>query len=338
MTSKAAVPIDVLMPVFNAQAYLAEALESIIGQTYIHWNMLIIDDGSTDDSLKIIQHYANKDPRICFRSRENKGLVATLNELTQWSSAPFIARMDGDDISREDRLEKQLTFLNNNTHIDLLGSWVQLFGIKNEVWHFRATDPQIRTVSFFGKCSLLHASLMARREVFDSYPFDPEFTHLEDFDFLTRIISTGQYAMACIREPLYFYRQHGDSVVYSYEQLREEKSKEVFYRFLHDLKVELSEHERQLFSTFTGGRCTSISELSEIGSLLKSLTKLLKVNTPDVDKEFDYRWLLFCKKNLNEEQVYEYFTQFFGSDKYVFLDCKEAYLAKKNIALEYVRP
>jgi glycosyltransferase involved in cell wall biosynthesis len=326
VTNKPSDLIDVLIPVYNAQAYLNEALDSIIKQTHRNWRMLIVDDGSTDDSLSIIQQYAKQDSRIIYRSRENKGLVATLNELTAWSTAPFIARMDADDISHEQRFEKQLKFLMQDPHLSLLGSWVQLFGIKNEIWHFRATDQQIRIVSFFGKCSLLHASLMCRREVFELYPFDPEFTHLEDFDFLTRIIADNKFKMASMRESLYYYRQHNSSIVYNHEQLRLSKSKQVFKRFLNALGLQLSEYELQLFDKFNTGQSVSIEVLDEIGCLLQSIKKVLTNNTPDVDKEFDYRWLLFCKKNLKSDKIYAYFIKYFDSCDFVFIELKSQYI------------
>jgi glycosyltransferase involved in cell wall biosynthesis len=112
--------ISVLMPVYNAELYLEEAIKSIINQTFENFEFIIIDDGSTDDSLKIIQKYEDKDSRIICISRENKGIIYSLNEGLNISSGQYIARMDADDISYPDRLEAQYLFMLENK-LDVCG-------------------------------------------------------------------------------------------------------------------------------------------------------------------------------------------------------------------------
>ena len=118
--------ISVCMPVYNAGKYLADAVESILGQTFADFEFLILDDGSTDDSLEILRRYADRDPRIRLTSRPNKGLVASLNELIDQSRGEFIARMDGDDISLPERFQKQVDYLRAHPGCLLVGSRVRL--------------------------------------------------------------------------------------------------------------------------------------------------------------------------------------------------------------------
>src|ERR1022692_2199628 len=106
--------ISVVMPVFNSELYLAEAIESILDQTYRDFEFLIMNDGSTDNSLKIIKKYAWIDQRIHFWTHSNKGVTVTLNDLLKKSHCDLIARMDADDISLPERFEKQIDFLHNN--------------------------------------------------------------------------------------------------------------------------------------------------------------------------------------------------------------------------------
>ena len=113
--------ISVLMPVYNAAPYLAEAIESILNQTFTDFEFLIIDDGSTDRSAEIVNAYARKEERIRFLSRENRGLPATLNELASMARAPLLARMDADDISTPDRFEKQVAFLADSPDVIVAG-------------------------------------------------------------------------------------------------------------------------------------------------------------------------------------------------------------------------
>ena len=118
--------ISVVLPVFNGDKYLSEAIESILNQTYINFEFIIINDGSTDGSLTIIENYRVKDNRIVVISRENKGLIASLNEGIRIANGGYIARMDQDDLSLPTRLEEQVKFMDSN-QLDICGTYVQLF-------------------------------------------------------------------------------------------------------------------------------------------------------------------------------------------------------------------
>ncbi|MBI5094602.1 MAG: glycosyltransferase family 2 protein [Candidatus Hydrogenedentes bacterium] len=107
----AAPAVSVVMSVYNGERYLAEAIESILGQTYRDFEFIIIDDGSTDESLKIVEGYASRDNRIRLVSRPNRGLAAALNDGIEIARAPIIARMDADDVSLPKRFEKQMLYM-----------------------------------------------------------------------------------------------------------------------------------------------------------------------------------------------------------------------------------
>ena len=116
----------VLMPVYNAEKYVAEAIDSILNQTFNDFEFLIINDGSTDNSLDIIKSY--DDPRITIINNEtNLGLSHTLNKGIELARGEYIIRMDADDISLSIRLEKQIEFMDSNQHIGICGSWIQTF-------------------------------------------------------------------------------------------------------------------------------------------------------------------------------------------------------------------
>lgn len=112
--------ISVILPVYNGEKYLDEAIESILNQTYTNFEFIIINDGSKDDSLEIIRKYEQQDSRIIVISRENKGLIATLNEGIGKAKGKYIARMDQDDISLPQRFEKQLKYMIEN-NLDICG-------------------------------------------------------------------------------------------------------------------------------------------------------------------------------------------------------------------------
>ena len=114
--------ISVLLPVYNVEPYVAEALESIQSQTFSDVDIVVVDNGSTDRTLRIVEDHASTDRRITVVGRpRNQGLSAALNFGLTFCRAPFIARMDGDDIALPTRLEKQLRFLEENPSVSLVG-------------------------------------------------------------------------------------------------------------------------------------------------------------------------------------------------------------------------
>ena len=117
--------VTVLMPVYNAERFLREAIDSILGQSFKHFEFLIIDDGSTDASADIIASY--RDSRIRFvRNRTNLGITPTLNKGIALASCELIARMDADDISHPQRLQKQFGYMKRNPECALLSSWARV--------------------------------------------------------------------------------------------------------------------------------------------------------------------------------------------------------------------
>jgi glycosyltransferase involved in cell wall biosynthesis len=113
--------ISVCMPVYNAERYVSEAIESVLSQTFKDFEFLILDDGSTDGSLAILKGHAERDPRIRLTSRPNKGLAPTLNELMDQARGEFVARMDADDVSLPERLERQADYLRKHPDCVIVG-------------------------------------------------------------------------------------------------------------------------------------------------------------------------------------------------------------------------
>ena len=122
--------VTVLMAVYNGEKYLREAIESILDQTYTNFEFLIINDGSSDRTEEIILSYNDKRIRY-IKNEQNLKLIASLNKGLDLAKGEFIARMDADDISLPERLEKQINFLEKHPEIGLLGSWVRTLGLTN---------------------------------------------------------------------------------------------------------------------------------------------------------------------------------------------------------------
>ena len=121
--------ISVIMSVFNGEKYFSEAIESILNQTFTNFEFLVIDDCSKDDSFNILNTYAEKDSRIrLFRNNKNQGLANSLNILVKKTKGKLVARMDADDISLPDRLEKQYKYCMNDPKLAICGTYIEMFG------------------------------------------------------------------------------------------------------------------------------------------------------------------------------------------------------------------
>lgn len=162
--------LSVFMPVYNSEAYLAEAIESILAQTFSDFELIIIDDASTDSSYGIIEKYAREDDRIkTYRNRANSGIAMTCNKAVYLSGGEYIARMDSDDIALKHRLEVQWDFMRTNRHLSLCGGWAYIIDERGrEIGTFkrpcgwkkinriiRYTNPVIHPTSFMVKRGFL---------------------------------------------------------------------------------------------------------------------------------------------------------------------------------------
>ncbi|OPJ54847.1 glycosyltransferase [Clostridium oryzae] len=210
--------VSVIMPVYNNEKYLCESIESILNQTYKNFEFIVIDDGSSDDSHKIINGYASRDNRIIVISREHKGLVYSLNEGINMASGKYVARMDADDISMPARLEKQVNYLDKNKSTDILGTFIEAFGdvddneknTCNRAFNFQIDEENIVEISLKGT-PIAHPSVMFRSDCIRSLGgYDELYKYTEDYELWIRALNYG-YQIKNIQEKLLKYRIHNGS-------------------------------------------------------------------------------------------------------------------------------
>ncbi|MGA3161873.1 MAG: glycosyltransferase [Terracidiphilus sp.] len=198
--------ISVLMNVYNVEAYISEALESIQSQTFSDIDIVVVDDGSMDGTRHILKKFASTDSRIkVVGTPDNRGIPYALNLGLGFCRSPYIAKMDGDDIALPTKLEKQFQFLKDNPHIALVGcatTAIDQFGHPIPglgVSRKPVTQEEIaRTMLLASPCS---HSWLARREVYDALSGYREMTYSEDYDFLLRAVSAG-YLLSNLPEAL----------------------------------------------------------------------------------------------------------------------------------------
>lgn len=199
--------VSVALPVFNAEKTVELAIHSILYQTYSHFELIIINDGSTDATLSIIKQFSDSRIRV-FSDGQNKGLTIRLNQAIELSRGIYFARMDADDISFPERFERQVMFLEHNKDVDLLGTGALIFqGDGKVVSTFPVSEKhtEICRRPWLSFC-LVHPSWMGRTAWFRTHRYRlPEVIRAEDQDLLLRTYETSCFAN--LTETLLGYRQ-----------------------------------------------------------------------------------------------------------------------------------
>jgi glycosyltransferase involved in cell wall biosynthesis len=203
--------ISVIMSVYNAGKYVKEAVESILGQTFSDLEFIIVDDGSTDGSGKVLSAF--RDPRIRLVHQENRGLITSLNAGVEMARGEYIARQDADDVSLPERLEKQVTFLDIHPEIAIVGTSVietDEDGDLLKVYNSPEGDAEIKKALSFD-VPVCHASMMFRKSLIkDAGLYREKLRLVEDYDLLIRVGERSK--LGNIREPLYKVRIRPGSV------------------------------------------------------------------------------------------------------------------------------
>lgn len=205
--------VTVLMPAYNAADFIHESIGSILDQTFRDFELLVIDDGSSDGTPDIVSSI--RDIRIrLIRHSENKGLVATLNEGLISASSPLVARMDADDVAMRCRLAQQFNYLNANNHIDAVGSAATIIGsagIPRGVMRVPFSTPWLKWDLCF-RNSVPHCSVMMRRErILNEYGGYAASRKSEDYALWSEIAAQNRFGM--IRDKLVKYRVHDGSIM-----------------------------------------------------------------------------------------------------------------------------
>lgn len=251
--------ISVILPVYNGAAYIEDAIKSIINQTLQDFELILINDGSTDKSLSIITRYIAKDKRIKVIDRKNKGLIYSLNEGISQAKGEFIARMDADDICMPTRFEKQLNYMQEH-NLDLCGSWTQPFTAEKilPIRKYPEKHEDIIITMIFFNC-FAHPSMMIRKKVFSRLKYNNEVA--EDYQLWCNAIAIG-FRAGNVPEVLLKYREHAQQITKNKAAELEDSAKRITKDFTSklgsaELKISqnverlILEGDRKLFLTIS---------------------------------------------------------------------------------------
>jgi glycosyltransferase involved in cell wall biosynthesis len=249
--------VSVIMPVYNGERYIHQAVASILAQDLIDFELIIINDGSTDNTRAILGKYTDK--RIILVDQTRKGLIGSLNLGLTLARGQYVARMDSDDVALPGRIRKQLAFLHRHREIGILGAacWlVDAQGRKIGRKHWPTNDLLIRWRCLL-ECPFAHPTVIIRKDVLvgnDLY-YDETFEAVEDYELWTRVLkyTCGKN----LQTPLLFYRLHQDSQSSRHYGLQHENHNRVALRTIRQQLPQIDINDEQfslLRALFIGGR------------------------------------------------------------------------------------
>lgn len=270
--------ISVIMPAYNAEEYIKEAIDSILNQTFTDFEFIIIDDCSTDSTAEIIKAYT--DERIkYYKNEKNLGVAETLNRGLDLATGDYIARMDSDDISLPKRFEKQVKFMGKHRDVSVLGTSIEFFGAMSGVRFFSGTHEELKVDLLFD-CCFAHPSVMIRREtlVKEGYRYDNAFNKMEDYNLWTEVVK--RYKLATIKDVLLKYRIHKGQVTQQISQEKLVQKERLIKKQLEELNI-ANDSDSGLFLEYLNGKFNansdSILKLNNFFRKVKNQNKLLNI-------------------------------------------------------------
>lgn len=273
--------VSVLMPVYNAEQYLAQAIDSILKQTFTDWELILINDGSTDNSEAIITQY--EDERIYYiRNASNSGLIKTLNKGIDFCHGKYIARMDADDVCEPSRLQKQVDFMELHADYVMCGTNATVIDNNgNETGKIEnlSSDNYLK-INLLFSTPFIHPSVMIRTEILRNNRYDENYLHVEDYELWCRLAQLGK--VANIEDKLIRYRWHQTNVSVLNSTLQDELKGKVIQREL-DIFLDLKPTKEELyyhtltFNLYKLGNKADIST-NEFDNISKWFSKIIAQN------------------------------------------------------------
>jgi len=266
--------ITVLMPVYNCEMFVKEAVESILNQTYVDFELLIIDDASTDSTVSIIKSF--NDSRIkLIKKKLNTGLTNSLNQGLKLAKGKYIARMDGDDVSLPLRLAKQVTYLEANPEVVLCGTSYEIIDEeKRTIIPEKHND--IKLALLKDNC-IAHPSVMIRKKILEEFSifYDAAKEPAEDYALWIQLLSVGK--LHNLQEVLLKYRMHNSSVSRKRDEEQEKRAIEIKLQLLSQLDIDLKDQECEILKKCFKKRVTI--DFDEIKVFKQLHAKLIASNT-----------------------------------------------------------
>lgn len=303
--------ISVVLPVYNCEEFIFETVASILNQTYKDFELIIVDDFSSDNTVSVIEKF--KDFRIkLIKKEKNTGYTDSLNYAISIAKGEYIARMDGDDVCVSTRFEKQVAFLENNPDVVLCGTAIKFIGLDNGVKIYPLSHDSIKIKLCFGT-PFCHPSVMGKKQVFLQAPYDKKFEPAEDIHLWSRIVNVGK--VVNLDEVLLHYRAHSNQVSVSNREIQKQNSFFVRMEYLKNFALKDKFSDEELKIIFIHDKIHSLQECEIVIKFFKYLeSKNFLINEFDV-KEFN---LMIDNIKLNMLKSFFNLKTFFRFDSLLF--------------------
>ena len=262
--------VSVVMPAYNAEKYIGEAIESILNQTFTDFEFIIVDDCSKDKTADIVNSYSDKRIRF-YQNDKNMGVATTLNRGLDLATGEYIARMDSDDISLPERFEKQVAYMSAHPECAVCGTDIELFGAKRGVFAHSGTAELLKVDSLFAS-PLAHPTVMMRSSVIGALGmhYDGDYNGIEDYELWIRV--TEKYDLGNLNEILFRYRIHPAQVTQNYSDDYLKKIFKLKKRQMEALSIQNENAGFGLFVDFCNGkRKFESKEIQELLSFFKMI-------------------------------------------------------------------
>lgn len=294
--------LSIIMPVFNAELFVAEAIQSVLNQTFKNLELIVINDGSNDNSKSVIQSF--NDPRIkYFENPRNSGIVFSRNLGLKLAQGNYIGMLDADDIAHPKKFEKQIAFLHQNKDYGLIGSWVRFIDKNSEKlpggWKLKAEPEMIPAIMLF-KNYFLQSSVLYRRECISNYSFKKDYNIGEDYIIWFEILK--KWKGWNLQQYLVDYRVHDGSITKRFKEEKLIREYGIFKLMLSALTIEPSDEELKMHIMIHDNK--QIVNFNTLLSIEKWLLKLIDHNNKsDVydrkifTKVVFNRWIKVCYKS-----------------------------------------
>ena len=290
--------VSVIMAVRDGGAFLAEAIASIRAQSFPDWELIVVDDGSTDGSDGVLQAAARSESRLRVIRQERLGLVAALNRAVAEARGEYLARMDADDRAHPERLGRQRAFMAAHREVGVLGSAMRRFGAARGVWRRPVQDADLRAALLF-EAPFAHPTVMLRRSVWDAAAgegYREDYRAAEDIDLWARLAPYTKFAN--LREPLLDYRVHAGQVTAVATDTMARNGARVRRRWLQQLGLTPTDLEMARHEAVAWLRAGTAEELRLTGNWLQQIER---ANSPGGLIEpkalaalLGRRWFEFC--------------------------------------------
>ncbi|MEM7053596.1 MAG: glycosyltransferase family A protein [Pseudomonadota bacterium] len=243
--------VTVFIPVHNRSDYVCVAVNSILAQTFGGFELLIVDDGSTDDTVEVLQRY--RDPRIRIeRNGTNQGIPATRNRGLELARGEYIALLDSDDHAYPERLQKQVAFLDANPAIAQVGSWCSFMdqhGIMLDRIRRQPLQPDDIHAHMLFHCPLVNRTIMARTEILREYGYDTDFPRCQDYDLHSRMV--GEQNMANLPDILVCGREHPGRFTGQTGDLGKNRKMAIYWYLLNRVNIDATEQDLERHHALT---------------------------------------------------------------------------------------